>query len=92
MNYYSAEDAQELMKTFTSWIGKEASLGNGTKDILKVIEIKESKVSKGINPHQKYAINFKFQNKVKLSANEFLGANGLDRIRFNLPSYRSSVA
>jgi hypothetical protein len=92
MNYYSAEDARELMNTFTSWIGKEASLGNGTKEVLKAIEIKESKVYKGVNAQQKYAINFKFQNKIKLSANEFLSANGLERVRLSLPSYRPRVA
>jgi hypothetical protein len=92
MNYYSAEDVKELVNTFTSWIGKEASLGNGTKGVLKSIEVKESKVSKGINPNQKYAVHFKFLNKQKFSANEFLSANGLDTVRFNLPSYRSNVA
>jgi hypothetical protein len=92
MNYYSAEDVKELMNTFTSWIGKAASLGNGTTDVLKSIEIKESGVSKGINPHRKYAVHFKFLNKKKFTANEFLSANGLDRIRYNLPSQRTNAA
>jgi hypothetical protein len=37
-------------------------------------------------------VHFKFLNKQRFAANEFLSANGLDRLRYNLPSQRINVA
>jgi hypothetical protein len=91
MNYYSLEDAKEIMNTFTSWIGKKAHVGDGTTEVLKAIEIKESsRVVKALAPQKKYMINFRFEGRKKFAAAEFLRVNGLERLILALPSNKDN--
>jgi hypothetical protein len=92
--YYCLEDAREILTTFTSWIGKRASVGDGTTDILKSIEVKEStRIARTLAPEKRFSVNFKFENKKRFTAQEFLKANGLEHTIINRQpvSYRAAI-
>jgi hypothetical protein len=85
MSYYSLDDAMDLLNTFASWIGKKAHVGDGSTEMLKAIEIKESsRIVKAIAPEKKYAINFRFENKKVFTAKEFLEMNGLTALKYKV--------
>jgi hypothetical protein len=73
--YFKLHEAEKLRDTYTSWIGKEAHVGKGMKEMLLKIRIKprRSNVKK---PEKLYHVEFVFDNKT-FSAQEFLFHNSL---------------
>lgn len=73
--YFSSEEAEELKRTYSSWLGKQAHVGNGVTDTLLSIRIVPGKTY----PAKKkvFLVEFEFSNGKKFSAPEFLFYNGL---------------
>jgi len=78
--YLKIEEAEELKKAYSSWIGKKAHIGNGVTDTLKKIIIRRKRPNEGLkvsNGEKVYRIEFEFESEKKLSAVEFLFYNSL---------------
>jgi hypothetical protein len=77
--YYKLKDAQELIKIYSSWVGKKAHAGNGLLETLKGIVIKEKRrISANPANEKNYLVIFEFENKKKFPADEFLKINSLN--------------
>jgi hypothetical protein len=79
--YFRIEEAEELKKMYSSWIGKRAHIGKGRTDTLKAIVIKPKSDSLPQKNKELYMIEFEFQNRVKFSARQFLSHNSLMQVR-----------
>jgi hypothetical protein len=76
--YFRIEEAEELQKMYSSWIGKRAHIGMGMTDTLKAIIIKPAGSS---DDDDRYTIEFEFQNRKKFTARQFLLHNSLVQVR-----------
>jgi len=80
--YFKIEEAEELKKMYSSWIGKRAHIGMGMTDTLKDIIIKPKNSNMPENEKEEYyVIEFEFQNRMKFSARQFLLHNSLVQVR-----------
>jgi hypothetical protein len=76
--YYRLDQAEEIIQTYSSWIGKPAHIGRGLKETLKAIKVQEKRAPRNLKGSQKlYRVEFEFTNEKKFSAHEFLFHNGL---------------
>jgi hypothetical protein len=76
--YYKLDEAENIKKAYSSWIGKEAHIGRGQTETLKAIHLKpkrENKLQK--SPVKVYRVEFEFMTKKKFSAIEFFFHNSL---------------
>lgn len=83
--YFRIEEAEELQRMYSSWIGKRAHIGMGMTDTLKAIII-TPKTENGEelpedSPPRLYTIEFEFQNRKKFTARQFLLHNSLVQVR-----------
>jgi hypothetical protein len=76
--YYRLEEAEKIIETYRSWIGREAHIGRGCKETLKSIVIKPKRGSTSVTkPAELYRVEFEFETKKKFSAREFFFHNSL---------------
>jgi hypothetical protein len=76
--YYKLQEAEEIIQTFSSWVGKKAHAGNGVIATLKRITLKKKRGhSTSTNSELSYRVIFEFENKKKFPAGEFLKINSL---------------
>jgi hypothetical protein len=76
--YYRLEDAEEIRRSFASWIGKKAHIGKGQVETLKTIIIKQKRqISSAVASIKFYRVEFVFENRKRLSAQEFLYHNSV---------------
>lgn len=76
--YLKIEEAEELKKAYSSWIGKKAHVGKGETDTLLAIHVKpKNNLNTGRPAEQLYRVEFEFVNKKRFSAIEFLFYNSL---------------
>lgn len=76
--YYKLEEAEQIMQNYSSWIGKEAHVGKGTKGVLQSITIKPKRVTGlGTKTEKVYKVEFEFESNRRFSAFEFLFHNSL---------------
>ncbi|MFL5751873.1 MAG: hypothetical protein ACJ76F_00580 [Bacteroidia bacterium] len=76
--YYKLQEAEEIIQTFSSWVGKKAHAGNGALETLKGITLKKKRShSTSTNNELSYRVIFEFENNKKFSAGEFLKINSL---------------
>jgi hypothetical protein len=76
--YLKMEEAEELKRTYSSWIGKRAHIGKGQTDTLQAIHVQPKRTFKGHRPGKElYRVEFEFSNKKRYSAIEFLFYNSL---------------
>lgn len=79
--YYRLKEAEELKQTYSSWVNKKAHAGNGTFAILKCIKVRPRRSAKTFFEVEKvYSVQFEFENKIKLDAQNFLLNNGLTAV------------
>jgi hypothetical protein len=78
LHYYKLSEAEELKRTYSSWIGKKAHAGNGSISTLKSITIKQKRSARTVdaNDHS-FIVEFEFENRIRFRADEFLNNNGL---------------
>ena len=80
--FFRIEEAEELQKMYSSWIGKRAHIGMGMTDTLKAIIIKpKSEIGPRHKSEMLYTIEFEFQNRKKFTARQFLQHNSLVEVR-----------
>jgi hypothetical protein len=74
-HHYTLEDAEEIKKAYSSWIGKKAHIGGGSHKVLQEIVIR---VSKNDNSSERsYTVEFRFDDNRVFGAYEFGINNGL---------------
>jgi hypothetical protein len=74
--YFNWEEAENMKKIYSSWIGREAHTGKGKKQTLTNIVVTQSRQT-GLGPEPFYHVEFIFDNTKTLSAYEFLFYNSL---------------
>jgi hypothetical protein len=75
--YHKLDEAEELRRSYASWIGKRAHVGNGRTAILLAISIKQKRnLNASKQAEELYRIQFEFDTSHKLSSFEFLFYNG----------------
>jgi hypothetical protein len=75
--YYKLEEAEELKRLYSSWIGKKAHIGSGKTAMLKSILIKEKRNFSPLRKEEDlYRVVFEFDTGHRLSGHEFLFFNG----------------
>lgn len=88
--YYKIEEAEEFKQRFSSWIGKRTHIGGGVTETLKAIVITPKRILKPTHHNQKlFKIEFKFENRKRLSAYEFLFYNALLSFQNNSEEQRN---
>jgi hypothetical protein len=90
-HYTGFSEADELKRTYSSWIGKKAHIGDGQMETLKSIIIKGSRSTTISGKNERhYTVYFEFENKKRLSAATFLAVNSLTSV-LNLSSVESEA-
>jgi hypothetical protein len=80
--YFRIQEAEELQKMYSSWIGKRAHIGMGMTDTLRAIIIKpKSETGPPEDSDRLYSIEFEFQNRKKFTARQFLLHNSLVQVK-----------
>lgn len=86
-SHFKLPEANELKQTYSSWIGKKAYMTDGKMETLQSITVRPSGDISIRGQHEKgYVVDFEFANKKRLSANEFLEANGLAPVHHSFGS------
>lgn len=76
-HYHTLKEAEEIRRTYCSWISKRAHSGLGKQEYLRDIVIKPgNRISVGGINEQGYYLEFIFENRV-LNVYEFTVSNGL---------------
>lgn len=74
---YKSEDAENLKKTYSSWIGRGAHTGHGKTQVLKDIIITKHQLERPLEDTAIYKVEFVFENGDTLNSYEFLNYNSL---------------
>jgi hypothetical protein len=84
---YTRAEAEEIRKTYSSWVGKTAHIGAGCHTLLKNILIRQN--PEDLLTEKSFVVEFEFENNRVFSAYEFSINNGLVPVSGSTEDIRS---